>query len=94
VIASRHKWILPLLALSCGLAALVYAQELPDGPGKELTKRMCSACHPITTVTGKRASKDQWGIIVDRMVGIGAKGTDDEIEAVIDYLAANFGPKK
>jgi cytochrome c5 len=85
----------PLLFVICWVVAmLLRAQELPEGAGKDITKRMCSGCHPLTTVTGKKASKDQWGIIVDRMVVLGAKGTDEEVEIVIEYLAANFGPKK
>jgi competence ComEA-like helix-hairpin-helix protein len=37
-------------------------------------------------------TKDGWGKEVDEMVAKGANGTDEEIEQVIDYLAANFGP--
>ena len=92
--AKRYGWILSLFGIYGMIVMLLNAQDLPEGTGKAITKRMCSACHPLTTVTGKRATKDQWGIIVDRMVVLGAKGTEEEVEIVIDYLAANFGPKK
>jgi len=36
-------------------------------------------------------SKDRWGNIVDDMVSRGATGTDEDIDQVINYLAANFG---
>jgi len=35
-------------------------------------------------------TKERWGGIVDDMVSRGASGTDDEIDQVINYLAANF----
>lgn len=89
-----HRWAPSLLGLCWVITTLLNAEELPEGPGKAITKRMCSTCHALTTVTKKRASQDQWGIIVDRMVGLGAKGTDEEVEIVIDYLTANFGPEE
>jgi len=94
MIVNLHRLGPPLVVICWMVAMLLKAQDLPEGDGKAITKRMCSSCHPLTTVTGKKASKDQWGIIVDRMVVLGAKGTDEEVEIVIDYLAANFGPKK
>ena len=36
-------------------------------------------------------TKERWGSVVDDMVSRGATGTDDEIDQMINYLAANFG---
>jgi competence ComEA-like helix-hairpin-helix protein len=67
-------------------------QSLPDGPGKAIVQRMCVGCHSLKVVTSKRATHDQWNDLVQLMVSRGADGTDEDIESVINYLSAHFGP--
>jgi competence protein ComEA len=67
--------------------------QLPDGPGKATTQKICSGCHAAEIVIGRHETKDGWEQIVGKMVSNGANGTDDEFNEVIDYLAAHF-PKK
>jgi hypothetical protein len=67
--------------------------QLPDGPGKATTQKICSGCHAAEIVIGRHETKDGWEQIVAKMVDHGANGTDDEFNEVIDYLAAHF-PKK
>ena len=56
---------------------------------------MCGgACHDLDVVTSERFSKQGWANTVDTMVSRGATGTDEEINAVIDYLAEHFGREK
>jgi competence protein ComEA len=74
-----------------GLSAAALAQSLPEGPGKAVTERMCKPCHGLDNVVRERRTKDRWAEIVDDMVSRGAKGTETEIDQVIDYLAAHFG---
>jgi competence ComEA-like helix-hairpin-helix protein len=74
-----------------GLSAMALGQSLPEGPGKAVTERMCKPCHGLDNVVRERRTKDRWTEIVDDMVSRGAKGTDAEIDQVIDYLAAHFG---
>jgi competence ComEA-like helix-hairpin-helix protein len=75
-----------------GLAFAASAQSLPPGESKGLVQQQCVGCHAIKVVTSKRASKPQWRTIVDQMVTRGAEVSDDDIPAVVDYLAKNFGP--
>jgi competence protein ComEA len=81
---------------SLGLISLLIAidasaqTKLPDGPGRAVFERMCTNCHGVESVVRSRNSQERWGEVVDDMVSRGAQGTDDEIESVIDYLAANF----
>ena len=88
-----------LLGSIGGLAVCVYLlaqsteKKLPDGPGKPVTQRICTACHEIDTVITQRHDRAGWQKIVDDMVSRGADGTDDELKAVTDYLAKYFGPK-
>jgi hypothetical protein len=71
---------------------LAFGQTLPDGHGKTVTEKMCTPCHGLENVIKVRLTKDRWAKIVDDMVARGATGTDDEIEQVINYLTAKFGP--
>ena len=68
--------------------------QLPDAPGRDTVKRICSACHPAEVVLGKGLSREQWGTMVSNMVSRGARGTDEEFGQVVDYLAKNLPPQK
>jgi competence protein ComEA len=73
---------------------LTFAQkaQLPDGPGKETTQRICGACHGAEIVIGRKMDKDGWTQTVVAMVQRGAQGTDDEFDEIVNYLTANFSP--
>jgi competence protein ComEA len=75
-------------------APLAFAQkaQLPDGPGKETTQRICGACHGAEIVIGRKMDKEGWTQLVISMVQRGAQGTDDEFSEIVDYLTANFSP--
>jgi competence protein ComEA len=83
------KWI-----FIATLALTASAQTLPDGPGKAAVIKMCTGCHDLDSVVGMHQSKDRWSAMVDEMIAKGATGSDDEINQVVAYLTANFGPKK
>ncbi len=68
------------------------AKKLPDGAGRETVAKVCIDCHGSANFRKARLSRDDWSDKVDDMVERGAKGTDDELDAVIEYLAKNFGP--
>ena len=81
-----------------GLAAIAFAQSLPsqtlpEGPGKVVVERMCKNCHGLENVVRAKRTKDKWSEIVDDMVSRGAKGSDSEIDQVIDYLSVHFRAK-
>ena len=66
----------------------VGAQDsLPDKPAKQTVERVCGACHELDTAIGARHTRAEWRAIVDAMLNRGARATDEEIAAIIDYLA-------
>lgn len=67
--------------------------DLPPGPGAAAVQKVCSGCHDFSVMTQLRATKEKWGEIVDNMVSRGAQGTDAELDQVVSYLAAHFGPQ-
>jgi competence protein ComEA len=84
-------WLGAIALVMIGFTAS--AQDLPDGEGKDVVKRMCGACHGLEVVTGTKKTRNRWATTVDTMVSRGATGTDDEIDQVINYLATHFAPK-
>ena len=67
------------------------AQELPNGPGKTETQKLCQDCHDLNTVTMDNRTADGWKKTVAKMVERGAEGTDEQFDAIIAYLTKNFG---
>jgi competence protein ComEA len=64
--------------------------QLPDGPGKAETQKICTQCHELARSISPRQDKAGWQATMDKMVTLGAKGTDKEFQIVVDYLAAQF----
>jgi competence protein ComEA len=79
----RFAILLPLLAA----AALA---QLPDGPGKAETQKICSQCHELERSISPRQDRAGWQGTMDKMINLGAKGTEKEFATVLDYLAAHF----
>ncbi|HEY1336049.1 MAG TPA: helix-hairpin-helix domain-containing protein [Bryobacteraceae bacterium] len=71
------------------LAAPAFAQ-LPDGPGKEQTERLCKQCHEIERSISLRQDRAGWQATIDKMVSLGAQGSEKDFEAVVDYLSKNY----
>jgi hypothetical protein len=46
----------------------------------------------LKTVSGKRATPDDWSQIVDTMVSRGAEGSDEDIATVVKYLSTYLTP--
>ena len=80
--------LLPALLLSVCAGS---AATLPDGPGKDDTVRICSKCHSIEQATSLRQNAAGWGDTITKMVSLGAQGSDDEFDRILNYLAKNFG---
>jgi competence protein ComEA len=78
---------IPMLLLLLGAAAFA---QLPDGPGKAETQKICSQCHELERSISPRQDRAGWQGTMDKMIGLGAKGTEKDFAVVLDYLATNF----
>ena len=88
----KLKLAVALVVVACAPAADEKdAARLPEGPGKEIAARICLACHDSGNFRKMRLTSEEWADSVADMVERGAKGTPAEIEAVVAYLAKNFG---
>ena len=67
-----------------------FAKTMPEGPDRELTDRVCGACHEPQRAASLRLTREGWEGVIAKMVGLGAKATDEELGKVTDYLAENY----
>ena len=87
---------MPLLSrcLTSGMLITLFAAgawaQLPDGPGKAETEKLCSQCHELERSVSPRQDRDAWQATMNKMITLGATGTDQEFRAVVDYLAKNY----
>jgi competence ComEA-like helix-hairpin-helix protein len=82
--------ILLLLTTLCSFAA----DDKADEENRKLLTKVCGGCHKLDIVTNHRGNKDQWRATIEAMVIKGADATDDEFNAIIDYLAKHYGPDR
>ena len=69
---------------------------LKNAPGLELIQANCVMCHSLDYVSMQPPlTRAQWTAGVDKMrVRFGAPLTTNQIPAIVDYLEANYAPKK
>ena len=67
------------------------AQQPPSG--RVSLEKVCGTCHPVETATGQRRTRAGWQESINAMVARGAKGTEAELNAILEYLTANHGPQ-
>ena len=79
-----------VLLASFLLAPSAAAQTLPDGPGKAELQKVCGLCHQAERSTAVRLTREGWEGVIASMVARGARGTDAEFAAVLDYLSTHF----
>jgi hypothetical protein len=66
------------------------AQQLPEGPGKAELLKVCGGCHQAERSASVRLTREGWEGVIADMLQRGAKGTDAELSAVLDYLSKHF----
>ena len=79
-----------MLALFAMLAIPAAAQQLPDGPGKAELQKVCGLCHQAERSAAVRLTREGWEGVIGDMIARGARGTDEEFAAILDYLSKHF----
>ena len=85
-----HLGALFVVALLGDVLSAAAQSPFPDGPGKDVTLRLCGTCHPAERSAAVRLTRDGWQGLIAKMMSLGAQGTDAERLEVLDYLSANF----
>jgi competence protein ComEA len=88
----RPKLILAIFEILAVLAIpmTAAAQTLPDGPGKAELLKVCGTCHQAERSAAVRLTREGWEGVISDMISRGAKATDAEFAAILDYLTKNF----
>jgi competence protein ComEA len=60
-------------------------QDQSEAGDKLVFAAVCGACHTVSLVSDMR-SQDEWLETVEYMVSIGAKGSEEQMEAVMRFL--------
>jgi competence protein ComEA len=63
---------------------------LPEGPGKAELERVCKGCHEVARSVSLRQDRDGWAITMKKMVALGLKAPEKELESIFEYLVRHF----
>jgi hypothetical protein len=90
-----------LAVLVCASVSLVLAQSptvpgkpLPPGPMQAKVKAACTQCHNTGRIAEQHLTREQWVKELKKMDGLGANIPPADRNALLNYLAKNFGPTK
>ena len=68
--------------------AIVYAET----EGTNLLEERCYVCHPSSRQKKKKKTPEQWETTVNRMMGKGAKLSEEEKVILLDFLSKTYKP--
>lgn len=60
--------------------------------GKDLVTERCTRCHAIGVIEARQGTAQEWHEIVERMINNGAQVTQEEVDAIVAYLASTYAP--
>lgn len=83
------RGFIPCFCVFLLVATSAFAQ-LPEGPGKAETEKVCKGCHELERSVSRRQDRDGWRATMDKMVSLGAKASDKELQAIFEYLVKNY----
>jgi cytochrome c5 len=69
------------------------APVAPAASGKDVLTRKCFQCHQASMWASSRGDRTEWLGVLYRMVGRGALWTEEEINAMADFLAQTRAPE-
>ncbi len=82
---------LRLIGLVAAVALSLAAQETPAARSKEVFLKLCGACHKPEMAVAVRRTTEQWQESIEKMLSKGLKASDEDLNAVLDYLVQQYG---
>jgi competence protein ComEA len=79
-----------LAAAAIALSSGPLLAQLPPGAGREQTQKLCSDCHELERSISLRQDRDGWKATLNKMISLGAQGSEEEFSVVLDYLFRNY----
>lgn len=81
-------FVVSVFALSTIPTSIVRAET----EGANLLEERCSVCHPSARPKSKQKTPEQWETTVNRMMGKGARLSEEEKTTLLDYLSKTYKP--
>lgn len=78
------------IGVMLGAIAVVASAQLPEGPGKAEVEKVCQQCHELQRSISPRQDRDGWAGTVNKMISLGAQGTNAEFLEIVDYLSLHY----
>jgi competence protein ComEA len=82
--------VVALAAAQENQAPRASGEGLPDGPGKDVTVKVCGTCHEGRRAASVRLTRDGWAAVIEDMQKRGARLSEEDFPVVLDYLATHF----
>ena len=94
---SGYGWnVVPRVGVNVGGSAAA-STRTPDPESNEprpALKSSCLVCHDEDVIRQQRLTRQQWDAEINKMVGWGAKVSDQDRSVLLDYLAGRYGPRR
>jgi len=72
------------------LAAQI-VNPLPQDPDQQFVTGRCVICHSLEMIAQQRQSREEWTVIVDRMITYGMPMEPGDRERMLTYLVKHLG---
>ena len=79
-----------VLVFFCHAGFAQAPDKLTSGPGSTLTENKCKICHELQHIRRTPLSRGEWADNLKNMRERGTPMTDDELAAILDYLALYY----
>ena len=88
----RSLTVAALIGRVAGLIGTVAAcgAWAQDMPGKAAAARVCIQCHEYERSIAPRQNRAGWQATMDKMIALGAKGTQKEFDDILEFLAVTY----
>ena len=64
---------------------------LPQGPDQQFVTGRCVICHSLEMIAQQRQTREEWTVIVDRMITYGMPMGPGDRERMLAYLVKHLG---
>jgi len=96
---SGYSWnVIPRVGLDVVKEPAAKTQAAPPTPAASANppagfRQACAVCHDEDMLRQQRLTRAQWDREITKMTGWGAKVSDQDRSAFLDYLLSNYGPR-
>ena len=80
-----------LAAQTRGNAVELVVNPLPPDERQQLVTGRCIICHSLETIAQQRQTREEWAVILDRMITYGMPMLPGDREIILEYLATRLG---